>query len=415
MKQICIYEDEKVSNFNPLVYLRPVYELRCGIFTLREKIEKRINGIKPLLHTRKFMEDFVKEENPGYSVNNFESDKILFLNGRVIFPDEFYAGIENISEEQIFLINGSIAAAYLSVKNFGEIVKSNHALDFGELLLKLPSVEIEGKIFEYPWELVYANGEEIVADFSRFFPQNDSADIADFNGVYSVGDNKIFVGKNCNIMPTVVLDTSHGPIIIDDEVEIMPQSTISGPAYIGNKSKIKIGAKIYHDTTIGEVCKVGGEVENTIIHSYSNKQHDGFLGHSYLGQWVNLGAGTNNSDLKNNYGEITVKVNRRPVKTGLQFVGLIMGDHSKSAIGTQFNTGTVVGISSNIFGEGFPPRYIPSFSWGGAEFLKVYKLEKSLEVAGLVMLRRNHELTPALQKLFQDIFNLTANERTSFR
>ncbi len=415
MKQICIYEDEKVSNFNPLVYLRPIYELRCGIFTLREKIEKRLNGLSPILHTRKFMEDFLREENTEYRVNDFNYEKILFLNGRTLFHDNFYSDIENIEEERMFLINGKIAAAYLSQTSFGEIVKSNHALDFNELLHKIPSSEIEGKMFEYPWELVYANGAEIVNDYSRFFSLDNSADVNTLPGVFTVGGNNIYIGNNCNIMPTVVLDASHGPIVIDDEVEIMPQSTILGPVYIGKKSKIKIGAKIYHDTTIGEICKVGGEVENSIIHSFSNKQHDGFLGHSYLGQWVNLGAGTNNSDLKNNYGEITVKINRRPVKTGLQFVGLIMGDHSKSAIGTQFNTGTVVGISSNIFGQGFPPRYIPSFSWGGAEFLKEYKLEKSLEVAELVMGRREQELTPTLKRLFQNIFDLTENERASFK
>ncbi len=411
MKNICIYEDETVSNFNPLVYLRPVYELRCGIYSLRNKIENKLGAIKPILHTRKFLENLVRENNSDYEVNNFDFDDILFLNGRVIFSDEFFSQIKKLKEETLFFVGDTIAAAYLKNKSFREIVKSNHALDFNELRSTLTSSEIKGKVISYPWDLVQKNGNEIINDYLNFTSGKESKNVSDFIGVYSQGENNIFISNTANIMPTVVLDASHGPIIIDDNVEIMPQSTIMGPAFIGQNSKVKIGSKIYHDTTIGEVCKVGGEVENSIIHSYSNKQHDGFLGHSYIAQWVNLGAGTNNSDLKNNYGEITVKVNRRPVNTGLQFVGLIMGDHSKTAIGTQFNTGTVVGISSNIFGEGFPPRYIPSFSWGGSAFLKEYKLEKALEVAELVMKRRDCQLTSALKKLFGDIFNLTSNER----
>jgi UDP-N-acetylglucosamine diphosphorylase/glucosamine-1-phosphate N-acetyltransferase len=191
----------------------------------------------------------------------------------------------------------------------------------------------------------------------------------------------------------------------------MSQSVIQGPAYIGKNSIVKIGAKIYHETTVGEVCKVGGEIENAIFQSYSNKQHDGFLGHAYLGRWVNLGAATNNSDLKNNYAKISVKHNGRVVDTGLQFLGLIMGDHSKTAIGTLFNTGTIVGVSSNIFGAGFQPRAIPSFAWGGSEFIKEYKLEKALEVAEIVMSRRNKKLTDAMKTLFSDVFKFTEHER----
>jgi UDP-N-acetylglucosamine diphosphorylase/glucosamine-1-phosphate N-acetyltransferase len=175
-----------------------------------------------------------------------------------------------------------------------------------------------------------------------------------------------------------------------------------------------MGSTIYHNTSIGKVSKVGGEIENSIIHSYSNKQHHGFLGNSYLGSWVNLGAGTTNSDLKNNYSTIKVRINDKLVDSGKQFVGLTMGDHSKSAINTSFNTGAIVGVSSNVFGGTFPPRYLPSFSWGGSEALTTYDLDRSIEAAERVMQRRNVILTDINKELFKTVFNLTVQERRYF-
>jgi len=190
-------------------------------------------------------------------------------------------------------------------------------------------------------------------------------------------------------------------------VTVFPNATIEGPAFVGDDSRIKIGAKIYQGTTIGEVCKVGGEVEASIIHSHSNKQHDGFLGHSYLGQWVNLGADTNNSDLKNNYGTVKVYVEGEMVDTGSLFVGLMMGDHSKSGINTMFNTGTVVGVMCNVYGAGFPPKFIPSYTWGGAQELIEYELDKALDTARRVMARRDVQLTQAQEEMLRAVFELT--------
>ncbi|MBI3004934.1 MAG: transferase, partial [Ignavibacteriales bacterium] len=210
----------------------------------------------------------------------------------------------------------------------------------------------------------------------------------------------------------VVIDTEDGPVIIGKNVKVFPNATIIGPVFIGDNSWIKVGAQIYENTSIGPVCKVGGEVEETIIHSYSNKQHAGFLGHSYIAPWVNLGADTNNSDLKNNYGNVKVYVNGQQVDTGLQFVGLTMGDHSKAAINSMFNTGTVVGVCSNIFGFGFPPKYVPSFSWGAAgETFTTFSIDKAIEVARRVMARRKIELTATEEKLFRKIFELTSDDR----
>ena len=198
----------------------------------------------------------------------------------------------------------------------------------------------------------------------------------------------------------------NGPVWIDDGVTVMANAVLEGPLYIGKDSKIKIAAKIYENTTIGPLCKIGGEVEGSIIQGYSNKQHDGFLGHAYLGSWVNLGADTNNSDLKNNYGMIQALLNGEKVDTGSQFVGLMMGDHSKSGINVMFNTGTIVGTNCNIFGAEMPPKFVPSFSWGGAAGFAEYQFEKAINVAKTVMSRRKVEFTKNDRHLFENVHQL---------
>jgi UDP-N-acetylglucosamine diphosphorylase/glucosamine-1-phosphate N-acetyltransferase len=222
----------------------------------------------------------------------------------------------------------------------------------------------------------------------------------------------MFIGKDVDLKPGVVLDASTGPIFIEKNVTIFPNAVIQGPFYIGESSRIKSCATIYPNVSIGKVCKVGGEVEDTIIHPYTNKQHSGFLGHSYLGSWINIGADTNNSDLQNNYGTIKVQVNGRHIDSGKQFVGLMMGDHSKTAINTMFNTGTVVGFSSNVYGAGFPPKYIPSFGWGGSESMKEYKLAKAFETARTVFARRDKDFKKEDEEMFETIFNLTKEDRS---
>ena len=246
----------------------------------------------------------------------------------------------------------------------------------------------------------------------KFYSKSKVSVKKKYTGVNFVNKKNIFIGKDVDIKPGVVLDASTGPIYIEKNVTIFPNAVIQGPFYIGESSKIKSCATIYPNVSIGKVCKVGGEVEDTIIHPFSNKQHSGFLGHSYLGSWINLGADTNNSDLQNNYGSIKVQVNGRHIDSGKQFVGLMMGDHSKTAINTMFNTGTVVGFSSNVFGAGFPPKYIPSFGWGGSDSMKEYKLVKAIETAKAVFARRDKNFEKDDEEMFETIFNLTKEERS---
>jgi UDP-N-acetylglucosamine diphosphorylase / glucose-1-phosphate thymidylyltransferase / UDP-N-acetylgalactosamine diphosphorylase / glucosamine-1-phosphate N-acetyltransferase / galactosamine-1-phosphate N-acetyltransferase len=409
---ICIFEGENYTNLLPLVYTRPVYDLRCGILTLKEKIIRLFPDTEISLHVRDYLKDMVIRDNPGMPVNEIKGNSCLFINGRVLCDDKFVEQITHDTADTLYVKGGSIIAAKVSglnLKNFEKSIDSVFKIsDFGGLIKK----EIDANIVNFPWELVKQNGDEIRKDFITLTKdEKNKIKGKVYEGVFMVNKDNIFIDEGAVIKPGVVLDAEEGPIYIGKDAKIFPQATLEGPVFVGNKSAIKIGAKIYENTSIGEVCKVGGEVEGSIIHSHSNKQHDGFLGHAYLGQWVNLGADTNNSDLKNNYGSVKVYINDKLIDSGSMFVGLTMGDHSKSSINTMFNTGTVVGISTNIFGTGFPAKYVPSFIWGGSEQSTTYEIEKAIDVAKRVMARRKIPFTEIEQKIFETVFELTRDER----
>lgn len=409
---ICLFEGIYYSRLLPLVYFRPTYDLRCGILTLREKVQHYFPNTPISLHCRGYLSDLVKQQNPGLLVNEIKGKSCLFLNGRVI-ADSKLAEQLSTDTDTLFVKGETIIAARVSGSKLNSLKHRLKDLftfsDFNDLVKK----EVDANVIYYPWDLISNNGEQLISDFSLLTSKVDGSKIKGkvYAGAHLLNEDKIFIDEGAKVKPGVVLDAESGPIYIGKDAKIFPNAVIEGPAFIGNKSAIKIGAKIYENTSIGEVCKVGGEVEGSIIHSYSNKQHDGFLGHSYLGMWVNLGADTNNSDLKNNYGSVKVIINGEQVDSGSMLVGLTMGDHSKCAINTMFNTGTVVGVSSNIFGAGFPPKYIPSFSWGGAESMTSYDVEKALDVAKCVMARRNIKLTGVEEKVFREIFDMSREER----
>ena len=374
---ICIFEGEYYKQLFPLVFFRPVYDLRCGILKLKEKIVRLFPDTEISLHSRDYLADFVKKENPGVLVNKIHDKSCLFINGRVLADENFLDKISGDTSDTLYVKGTSILAAKVSglnLKNFENALNTIFKpSDFGGFVRK----EIDVNIINYPWILLNTTETKIRKDFIKLTKEKKEKVTGKvYDGVFIINKNNVFIDEGAIIKPGVVLDAEEGPIYIGKKAKIFPQATIEGPAFVGENSAIKIGAKIYENTSIGEVCKVGGEVEGSIIHSHSNKQHDGFLGHSYLGQWVNLGADTNNSDLKNNYSSVKVYINDEPIDSGSMFVGLTMGDHSKSSINSMFNTGTVVGVSCNVFGTGFPPKYIPSFIWGGGENTTTYKLEK---------------------------------------
>lgn len=407
---ILIFEDNLTQNFLPLTYLRPVYELRAGAYTIREKIESSFKNHEIKLHTRAYLKEAVQSRNPIIKVNNFQSGELIIINGRLAIDKESAKEIKKLDPGSLLMNNGQIIAGYVTlyqIKKYFDwdetfVLKADH---------KLKLIETDIALLNYPWEIVNQNPELINNDLTQFsskLKRNKKY----FKNVEMRNKKNIFISSSVEIDPFVFLDAEEGPILIDSGAKIMSHSSIQGPAFIGKNSIVKMHASIYHGTSVGEWSKVGGEIESSIIHSYSNKQHEGFLGHSYLGSWVNIGASTNNSDLKNNYSNITVLLNGKNVDTNSMFMGLIMGDHSKTAINTMFNTGTIVGVSCNIFGGGFPNRYLPSFCWGGSDFLRTYDISKCIEVAEIVMKRRNVVLTETEINLLRTVFNMTKNDRS---
>ncbi len=416
--QICIFEDINVYKLNPLVYPRPVYDLFAGTSSLKDKILSAYPNTSFTLHCRPYLEGVVKQNNPNASVNSIESDECLFINGRLIAPPNLNEIIPLVSGVDKVYVNGeTVIAARVSGKKLSYL--KNFKRDLFELshFEGLPIELVNIKTAQYPWELITANGKLINEEFEKlkFSGKENYFAYKLYDGAHLIENENIIIGAGSKIKPGAVLDASNGSIIIQEEVDISPNAVIEGPAFIGKKSKVKSGAYIYENVSIGHTCKVGGEIEESIFMPYSNKQHSGFIGHSYLGSWVNLGANTNCSDLKNNYSKVTVKINNEPVDTGLQFVGLIMGDHSKTGINTMLNTGTIAGFCSNIFGAGFPAKFIPSFSWGGGDSFVEYEISKAIETAKIVCKRRNVTLTSTDEIMIRKVFDLTAQERINLK
>lgn len=385
--QICIYEDDHYVNLYPLTLTRPVFELRCGASTLAERIARYFPEAEIFYQCRPLLASVYHEQHPDRRINHKISGECLFINGRVLMNDALMQQMSEHSGGE-FINQGVIVGFWNSVKSV--------------------KLDADARMIKYPWDLMKYNAEGLREDFDRNKPGHTRATI--YAGAHLVNADAITIGEGSSIKPGVVLDAEHGPIMIGSHVQVMPNAVIEGPCYIGDHSVIKIGAKIYGSTSIGPVCKVGGEIEGSIIQGYSNKQHDGFLGHSYIGEWCNLGADTNTSDLKNNYGPVSVTINGAEINTGSLFVGLTMGDHSKSGINTMFNTGTVVGVCSNVFGGGFPPKVIPSYAWVDSPKITLYKMDKAMQVANTVMARRKVTLGEKYNLLLQWIFEFAKDE-----
>ena len=411
---ICIFEDNNCLDFEPLVFSRPVYDLICGTFTLKEKILLSFGNPDYTLHCRNYLQDITKRNNRGKKVNQLPEEDCLFINGRVVGNNNLKEAFDITNKKKkVFISNNQLAAVFVPQSDMNNINNLKNELFDLSFFKDYEKNEVDVLMVNYIWDLININGEELIKDFelrlSTHSGLNYLNEVSD--NVHLINDDQIFVEENVTIKPGVVLDASGGPIYIEKNSKIFPNAVIEGPFFLGESSIVKTGAALYSNTSIGKVCKIGGEIEQSIFMPYSNKQHSGFLGHSYLGSWVNLGADTNNSDLKNNYSKIKVSLSSQEVDTGLQFLGLMIGDHSKSAINTMFNTGTVVGFSSNVFGAGFPDKYIPSFAWGGSENLNSYDLNKSMETAKIVTSRRNIDFTSDDEVLFKEIYNLTKSDR----
>jgi len=407
--KVCLFEDGKEVDFFPLTMTRAVYELRCGRTTLLEKLADAFGkGAEVCLHSRDYLTDALRERYPGYLVNSLgERDDVLFVNGRWLYKGEQidlkdeYVGV---SGDQIILIKAK-----------KETVKKYWGLPIPEIVKKLSEElgrdTVKANLAQWPWDLVFANPEMIKYDFERLGKRGIHGKV--HGHVEIVGDkDMVYVAPTAKIYPYAVIDTEEGPVIIDEGTVVYSFAFIQGPSSIGEGTYVMMGAKVREGFTAGPVCRVGGEVEESIIHGYSNKYHDGFLGHAYVGEWVNLGALTTNSDLKNDYSEVVVYINGKPVKTGSTKVGSIIGDHVKTSIGTLLNTGTVIGVMCNVLATDISPKYIPSFTWYvNGKLSKGAGLRRMLKTAETMMGRRGKKLTEPQVKLYEYLYEMTRQER----
>lgn len=372
----------------PLTYTRPIADLRVGIMKIHEKWGKRLEVSNVTFRTEKYLENLF--ERPG--------QKTLTILGNVLPTPELIEKISKLNESQVIVHDEQVVAGFFDPQE--EFEKHNRELVQVSSLQKI----------NHPWDIFSLNGQEIRSDYQLLTKGRKSEVLNDPN-TSTYGDN-IFIEEGA-VVRAAVLNAENGPIFLGKNSEVQEGALIRGPFALCDNSVVNMGGKMRGDNTIGPHCKVGGEVSNSVFQGYSNKGHDGFLGNSVIGEWCNLGADTNNSNLKNNYANVKMWdfENSRFKDTGLQFCGLIMGDHSKCAINTMFNTGTTVGVSANIFGEGFPRNIIPSFAWGGASGFSTYQTRKAFETAKLAMKRRKIELTEADKTVLTHIFEITAENR----
>ncbi|SMC42699.1 UDP-N-acetylglucosamine diphosphorylase/glucosamine-1-phosphate N-acetyltransferase [Moheibacter sediminis] len=386
LMNIVLFDDKEWENLRPLTLNKPVSELRMGILTFKERWEKLIEG-----NYSYFTQDYLSEK---FELN--VSDENLFINPS-FFPNEnLLSSIRDLKKSESIWFENQMIAGNFSLEEFEARNQSNQKIDLKE----------EVTYINHLWDLFTYNDKAIQFDFELITKGRKSQPVSSTNGV--INPENIFLEEGA-VVEFAVLNAKEGPIYVGKNAEIMEGSLVRGSLALCENAKLNLGAKIYPGTTIGPYCKVGGEVNNSILMGYSNKGHDGFLGNSILGEWCNLGADTNNSNLKNNYSEIKVwdYESKDYIDTRLQFCGLMMGDYAKSAINTQFNTGTVVGISANVFDAGFPPKFIPSFSWGGGKNSAKFDLEKSYEAAEKMMERRKKILTEKDKRIIEYIFQLT--------
>jgi UDP-N-acetylglucosamine diphosphorylase/glucosamine-1-phosphate N-acetyltransferase len=450
---LCIFEDERYPNFFPLALDRPVFGLTIGTQTLGARLVEELSPESVVLWCRPYLADTLREEETREGgrpvvVNELPTGESLFLNGRLLtYGDELRELCATLKPETVLGKMGTIVAARLSGEraiSFREYIDAIVSDDGVERVIReikaasseesgndagkrhrglrdgtgskalarwaqqagVKLVETEVRLISHHWQFVDENRSCIVDDFQKNPLRGTSPDTELFKGVELINEGDIVIGSGVEVRSGTVLDASEGSIVIASNVRIEPNAIIYGPCAIGEGAIVRGGAKVGHGTSLGRQCRVGGEIEACIISSFSNKQHEGFIGHSYVGSWVNIGAGSCTSDLKNNYGLVKVWTGGRMRETGRRFLGSMIGDHVKVAINTRLNTGTVVGFSANVVAGGFPPRFIPSFAWEIEPSFVRWDLDEAINTAKIVMDRRNVTFSAAHERLFATIYRL---------
>ncbi|MCP4246788.1 MAG: hypothetical protein GY778_07040 [bacterium] len=403
--KLVIFDDEQFERFCPLAWLRGVFELKCGATTLRRKIERAAGSDADALLVRDYLAPTVAQRNAPAAVNDLSAckgDEVLFVNGRVRgskwTPPAGRVAQWRGQQLAVWRTDRDVS----QIRNYADLVAAAGQAD---------RTDYSGAWFDYIWDVMLSNPEEIESDFDAAGNSGVQGDLHESSVIFGPPE-RAYIAPEARIHPFVCIDTNEGPVTIEAGCEIHPYTRIEGPCYVGPKS-ILLGAKVREGCSVGPMCRIGGEVEESIVHGHSNKYHDGFLGHAYVGEWVNLGAQTTNSDLKNDYSNVSLTVAGVPIDTGSPKVGSFIGDHVKTSIGTLLNTGTTVGTMAVLVATGAPlPKTIPPFAW----FLngvvgKGYGLNKLIAVARTAMGRRTVTMTDADEALLRHVFELTADDR----
>ena len=417
---IAVFEDDLARNLQPLTLTRPAYMIRCGAQLIYEKIMSELEG-KFVFYAREEVVEVARERLSGLGEVIGADDlralasgeDLLLVNGRWLFDKSLL----RVGEECVALKDGELVYAYLRGDDARRLAERCGGLfEFLDALrAEFSEFEVdEARILRYPWDLIEYNREEILNDLKRFKRFKTWREPANIPGAYLIGENDFLISSTAKIYPCTVLDSSDGPVIIDDEAIVMPQTYLRGPCYIGRETWI-VGGKV-SASSIGHVCRVGGEVEETIIQGFSNKYHAGFLGHSYVGEWVNLGALTTVSDLKNDYSSVKVPIGGRLVDSGKVKVGAFIGDHTKTSIGSLLLGGSVIGVMCNLVTSGEPyPKYIPSFTWYVKGQVRDWiGVESMIEAAERMMARRGVQMSEAEKRLYRKLYEETRAERREF-
>lgn len=373
----------------PLTYTKPVADLRIGILTIREKWEKMLGYT-----TTTLTEDYLEEKYPMV-----EMEENVMINASFIPNETLLNAVKSLKKDQVIVQNEEIIAFFTT---------EDEEVDFDAC----ETIELDSEVLQIKntWDIFELNDAALRADFDLLTSERTSQPIPE--GVVVKNPENIFIEEGAEVNFSS-LNASTGPIYIGKDALIMEGSLIRGPFSLGEHAVVKLGTKVYGATTVGPKCKIGGELNNVVLMSNSSKGHDGYLGNAVLGSWCNIGADSNNSNLKNDYGQVRLwnYDTEGFAKTGLQFCGLVMGDHSKCAINTMFNTGTVVGVSCNIYGSNFPRNFVPSFSWGGASGMTTYQLKKAIETAKRVYERKNEVFDAADERIFEKVFEYSEKYR----
>ena len=403
-----IFEDNQWKNFLPFTYTRFTGDMRVGILKLRQRIGLYFGFEPENIIIREDLQDLYTQRHPDWAINKLSAGEYTFINSRVRINNELKEKIITLNLGEKLVLEDTVLAFKVKIEMDGIFT----AETLPELYKALQTVVYQGfsDIWNHTWDFIVENGNVIKEDFKLVFSDEDNLTEID-PGVTAINPYDIWIGENAVLNHGVILDATNGPIVIDENATVMHNTVILGPAYIGKNSVVRIGTKVYQNTTIGPFSKVGGELHDTIIQAYSNKQHDGFLGNCYVGEWVNIGADTNNSDLKNTYKPVKVWFYPDKAKKSTEnlFIGSFIGDHTNIGINCSLNTGVVLGFGVNIYGSDLISDFIPSFMWGEAKNMVEYKPEKFLETAKCVKSRRKEELSDKETELIKKIKEISMN------